>query len=350
MERKEKEFKCVIWDLDHTIWDGVLLESSNDVRLRPGIAEVIKELDARGILHSIASKNDHAHAYAKLEDLGIADYFLYPAINWNAKSSNIAWIQSKLNIGMDSMLFLDDQPFERDEVQSFHHEITCWSPDDIPGLLAHPRLNPAFITVDSARRRHMYMQDQKRNEEELQFEGPKEEFLASLRMEFIISEAQHEDLKRAEELTVRTNQLNSTGITYDFEELNHFRTSEHHKLLVCELTDKYGSYGKIGMVLIEMGDMAWHMKLLLMSCRVMSRGVGSVLLSHIMQECKAANKVLRGDFRKTGRNRMMEMTYRFSNFKEINNQDDLIVFENDLSMIQPLPSYIQVRIENHAGI
>ncbi|MCR8843805.1 HAD-IIIC family phosphatase [Paenibacillus sp. SC116] len=347
MSLKEKEIKCVIWDLDHTIWNGVLLESP-DVKLRPGIAEALKELDARGILQSISSKNEHVHAYAKLEELGIANYFLYPAINWNAKSGNVSWIQSKLNIGMDTMLFLDDQPFERDEVTSVHPEVTCWSPDDISGMLSHARLNPAFITVDSARRRDMYRQDQIRNEEEEQFEGPKEEFLASLQMEFIISEAQQEDLKRAEELTVRTNQLNSTGITYDFEELDRYRSSDRHKLLVCELTDRYGSYGKIGMALIEKGDTAWHMKLLLMSCRVMSRGVGSVLLSHIMQECKADNKVLRGDFRKTGRNRMMEMTYRFSNFKEIHNQEDVIVFENDLTVIQPFPSYIQVKIEDHS--
>ncbi|MCR8935804.1 HAD-IIIC family phosphatase [Brevibacillus laterosporus] len=343
----EKEIKCVIWDLDNTIWEGILLESP-DVQLRPGIVEIIKELDSRGILHSIASKNHFELAYEKLREFGIAEYFLYPQINWNAKSANISSIQKDINIGMDTMLFIDDQPFERDEVSSVHPEVTCMSETEYTNLLDHPRLNPKFITEDSKRRRHMYLEDIKRNQEEQAFVGPQESFLASLEMKFIISEAQEEDLKRAEELTVRTNQLNSTGVTYDYDELNAFRTNDKYKLLVCELTDKYGSYGKIGLALVEITEEAWHVKLLLMSCRVMSRGVGTVLLSYIMQEAKEEGKFLLADFRKTDRNRMMYATYRFANFKEISSDDDgYVVFQNDLSMIQPFPPYIYVKV-NHA--
>ncbi|QOT00753.1 HAD-IIIC family phosphatase [Brevibacterium sp. JNUCC-42] len=342
----EKEIKCVIWDLDNTIWEGILLESSH-VQLRPGIVEIIKELDSRGILHSIASKNDFELAYEKLKEFGIAEYFLYPQINWNAKSANISTIQKNVNIGIDTILFIDDQPFERDEVSSVHSQVTCMSETEYTNLINHPRLNPKFITEDSKRRRHMYLEDIIRNEEEQSFVGPQESFLASLEMKFIISEAQEEDLKRAEELTIRTNQLNSTGITYDYDELNAFRTNDKYKLFVCELTDKYGSYGKIGLSLVEITEEAWHVKLLLMSCRVMSRGVGTVLLSHIMQEAKEEGKMLLADFRKTDRNRMMYTTYRFANFKEISSDDEgNIVFENDLSMIQPFPPYIYVKV-NH---
>jgi FkbH-like protein len=136
---------------------------------------------------------------------------------------------------MDTILFIDDQPFERDEVKSVHPEITCIDASrysELPGL---PRLNPRFITDDSQRRRKMYMDDIKRKVEEDDFQGPKESFLASLGMKFVIHNAQEEDLKRAEELTVRTNQLNATGRTYDYDELNAFRLSDNYKLLVCEL-------------------------------------------------------------------------------------------------------------------
>ena len=164
-------------------------------------------------------------------------------------------------------------------------------------------------------------------------------------MHFFIHDAQEEDLKRAEELTVRTNQLNATGRTYDYDELNAFRLSDNHKLLVCELTDKYGSYGKIGLALIETGEEYRHLKLLLMSCRVMARGVGTVLLSHIMQETKKAGKKLRADFRKTDRNRIMYVSYKFANFKEVSSDDEgNTLFENDLSMIQPFPPYIDIKI------
>jgi len=86
--RNRKTIKCVVWDLDHTLWDGILLENE-DVRLHENVAEIIKTLDNRGILQSIASKNDAQTAMKKLEQLGLAEYFLYPQINWNAKSSSV---------------------------------------------------------------------------------------------------------------------------------------------------------------------------------------------------------------------------------------------------------------------
>lgn len=339
-----KEWKCVVWDLDHTLWDGILLES-DEVVLKSGIVEIVKELDGRGILHSIASKNNREDAMRKLEQLGIAEYFLYPEIGWQAKSISIGNIQKNLNIGMDTIVFIDDQPFELDEVRSVHEQVATIEAHEYSSLLAHPRLNPRFITEDSRRRRQMYLEDSRRKQIEETYEGPKESFLADLNMTFVISEAAEEDLRRAEELTVRTNQLNATGKTYDYEELRHFAASSEHKLFVCELTDKYGSYGKIGLALIEIKEKAWHLKLLLMSCRVISRGVGSVLLTYLMQQAKEQGKTLLADFKVTSRNRQMYVTYRFSNFKEVfNDGEGNIVLENDLSAIQPFPPYIKVEI------
>jgi FkbH-like protein len=187
------------------------------------------------------------------------------------------------------------------------------------------------------------MDDIKRRVEEDHYEGPSESFLSSLKMEFMISEAKEEDLKRAEELTVRTHQLNATGVTYDYDELNAFRESGRHLLLVSELVDRYGSYGKIGLALVEKGEAHWHLKLMLMSCRVMARGVGTIMLSYIMQRAKAAGQTLRADFKQTDRNKQMYVGYRFANFKEISKGDDgYILLENDLSFIHPFPRYIKV--------
>lgn len=342
MSEKNKEIKVVVWDLDNTIWDGILVEGDK-AQLKPGIKEVIRVLDARGILQSIASKNNDDDAMQKLKEFGLDDYFIYPEIHWNAKSVSLAAIQKNINVGMDTILFVDDQPFEREEVQSVHPEITCIDASEYKTMPDLPRLNPRFITEDSARRRKMYQDDIKRKQEEDTFQGPPEKFLASLNMKFIISECREEDLKRAEELTVRTNQLNATGKTYDYDELNEFRISDNYKLLVCELIDRYGSYGKIGLALVEMLEDHWHLRLLLMSCRVMARGVGSVVMSYIMQECKKAGKKLLADFKHTSRNRQMYVSYKFGNFKEISSDDQgHVLFENDLSMIQPYPHYIDL--------
>lgn len=270
MERL-KDIKCVVWDLDHTIWDGVLLESG-DVKLRARIKEVIEQLDRRGILHSIASKNDAELAWAKLTELGIAEYFLYPEIHWDAKSISIQRIQQNINIGMDAILFVDDQPFELEEVKSVHADVQVLHADHYETMLNDPRLMPRFITADSSRRRQMYQADTLRKQAEEQYEGPSEKFLASLGMKFTIYEATEDDLQRAEELTVRTNQLNATGITYSYEELHQLMTSQDYLLLVCELEDKYGTYGKIGLALIHKQPDIWRLNMLLMSCRVMSRG------------------------------------------------------------------------------
>lgn len=341
---KAKSIKCVVWDLDNTIWDGVLLEDEH-VTIRPGVVETLETLDSRGILLSIASRNDHETALRKLEELGLKKYFLYPQINWDMKSSSIRSIAQSLNIGIDTFAFIDDQPFEREEVHFEVPEVLCIDAEKVSEICAMPEMMPRFITDDSHRRRWMYQSDIERNKVEKDFAGSNEEFLATLDMHFTIALAQEEDLRRAEELTVRTHQLNTTGYTYSYEELNAFRYSEVHKLFISGLEDKYGTYGKIGLTLVECLEDAWTVKLLLMSCRVMSRGVGTVMMNYIMNQAKQANVRLLAEFIPNDRNRMMYITYKFGGFTEVEKKDNLVVFEADLARIQPPPSYVTLHVE-----
>lgn len=344
VKAKRQSIKCVVWDLDNTLWDGVLLEDEQVV-LRPAVVEVIKTLDSRGILHSIASKNDYETAMRKLEQFGLSRYFLYPQINWNPKPEAIKAIARSINIGIDTLAFVDDQPFEREEVQFCVPEVFCINAANVEDMLAMPEMMPRFITTDSRQRRHMYLSDIERNRAEKEFIGSNEEFLATLNMVFTIAPAQEEDLRRAEELTVRTHQLNTTGYTYSYEELNAFRQSDRHKLLVASLDDKYGTYGKIGLALIECREESWVVKLLLMSCRVMSRGVGTIMMNHIMNLAKKAGVRLLAEFIPNDRNRMMYVTYKFGGFKEIEKRADMVILANDLSHIQPFASYVKVHLE-----
>ncbi|MBH8571743.1 HAD-IIIC family phosphatase [Nostocaceae cyanobacterium CENA369] len=343
-KQKDKKFiKCVVWDLDNTLWHGILLEDDK-VSLQENIVHLIHNLDSRGILQSIASKNDWATAIAKLEEFGLKEYFLYPQINWNSKAASLKEIAKLLNIGIDAIAFIDDQLFELEEVKFSLPEIICINADEIGNIVDMPVMNPRFITEDSRIRRLMYLSDIERQNAENEFVGTSDEFLATLKMNFTISSAQEEDLQRAEELTLRTNQLNTTGYTYSYDELNHFRCSESHKLLIASLEDKYGSYGKIGLLLIECQPQSWTIKLLLMSCRVMSRGVGTIMLNHIMSLAKSNNVRLLAEFVSNDRNRMMYISYKFAGFKEVDKNGDLVIFENDLSRIQDVPGYVNFQV------
>jgi FkbH-like protein len=343
LKNKRKTIKCLVWDLDDTIWDGVLLEDES-VSLRPRVPDIIQTLDSRGILQSIASRNDHDKAMEKLGEFGLLEYFLYPQINWNSKASSVKKIAESLNIGLDTVAFIDDQAYERAEVRHSFPGVLCIAAADVYSLPELPEMNPRFVTEDSMARRAMYFSDITRNKVEEEFAGSKEEFMASLGMIFTVSSAKEEDLKRAEELTVRTNQLNTTGYTYSFDELNKFRQSGRHKLLISSLEDKFGTYGKIGLALIECEREVWTIKLLLMSCRVISRGVGNILLSHILNQAKEQQVSLRAEFLSNDRNRLMYITYKFGGFREYMKDGDFVIFEHDLTRIPVVPDYVDVRV------
>lgn len=341
MKEKEQKIKSVVWDLDNTIWHGILSENSN-VNLNYEAINTIKNLDQRGILQSIASKNNYDDAMQKLKEFDLSQYFLYPKINWQPKSQSITEIAKNINIGIDTFAFIDDQPFELDEVKFSLPHVMCISANNLNKILDQPRFIPRFITEDTKKRRHMYQCDIHRNMLEETFEGSKEDFLRTLNMKFTVAEATENDLKRAEELTVRTHQLNTTGYPYSYKELKNFCTANTHKLLVAELQDKYGPYGKIGLALLETLPDKWCIKLLLMSCRVMSRGVGSVLITIIRNLAQKAGVRLTAEFINNDRNRMMYMTYKFSGFVEKENKKNCVLLENDLSSVPTLPNFLEI--------
>ncbi|MFC4535368.1 HAD-IIIC family phosphatase [Sphaerisporangium dianthi] len=338
-EKRRGRVKCVVWDLDHTLWDGVLLEDGT-VTVRQEVADAIHALDGLGILHSIASKNEHEAAWEQLEKAGLADFFLHPQIGWNAKSHSVRRIAKKLNIGLDAIAFVDDQEFERAEVAAACPQVVCVDPADLAEALRTPEFRPRFVTDESRLRREMYLGQISRDDEEERFVGTSEEFLAQLKLVVRIETAARDDLQRAEELTVRTNQLNSTGRTYSYDDLDKLRTSGDHLLYVVTLDDRFGSYGKIGLVLVETSEKIWRLRLLLMSCRVMSRGVGTIVLNHLLRQARDAGVELHADLVETGRNRMMQIAYAFAGFREIDRDDRQVTLRADLEAIPPLPSTV----------
>lgn len=338
---KEKTIKCVIWDLDNTIWDGTLVEDK-EVFLKEGIVETIKQLDQRGILQSIASRNHYIDAIKKLDQFNLTEYFLYPQINWGNKSESIQEIIKRLNIGNNTIAFIDDQPYELDEVKSIIPDILCVDAEAVPEILNHPRMMIKHITEDTKRRREMYLADQLRNDLEQSYAGPQEDFLRSLNMILSITHAKQGDLDRVIELTERTNQLNTTGYTYTYDELEALQSNDNYSLLIMGLEDRYGSYGKIGIVLLEKEKDKWMIDLFIMSCRVISRGIGTIVMNHIMKKAFEEGVTLQAKFIPTEKNKMMLLSYTIAGFHLKEVKDSYQILENDLKKIQEKPDYVEL--------
>ncbi|MGW2636930.1 HAD-IIIC family phosphatase [Streptomyces sp. NPDC001348] len=333
--------KCVVWDLDNTLWHGVLAEDA-EVVLREGVADVVRKLDARGVLQSVASRNHEQTALARLQQEGLAEYFLAPQIGWDAKSVSLRRIAETLNIGLDTFLFLDDDPFEREEVRRAHPGVRVAEVTAAADLLARADLDPGQVTADGGQRRRLYQAEMRRADAERDFTGPPQEFLASLGMRLTVRRAREGDLLRAEELTIRTHQLNATGYTYSYEELDDFRRSSDHLLLVAELTDRFGDYGTIGLVLMESTREAWTLKLLLASCRVMSRGIGTILLNHLVERSRDRGVSLAGEFVLTDRNRQMLVAYRFAGFVPVQENDGVMLLEHRADSTPVVPAHVHL--------
>jgi FkbH-like protein len=333
--------KCVIWDLDDTLWEGTLLEGGGKT-LRPGIVDIIRELDARGILQSLASKNDHHVAWPVIESFGISEYFLFPQISWESKADSVKTIADRLGIGLDALAFVDDQEVERDEVRCFLPQVTVIDAASIDGLLDQEYLKPFGVTDEANSRRLIYRADIERADAGEAFTGTRDEFLKSLDMRLAIRPAGQDDLRRVEELTIRTNQLNTTGLTYSYEELEALSRSPGHLVLVAKLTDRYGSSGTIGLAVVEKDAGAWTIWLLIMSCRVATRGVGSALIGHLVHLAAANGVQLRAAFVPTDRNRQMYIAYKFAGFRDSEGGSSTKFLHHDYRRMPDLPSYMTV--------
>ncbi|WP_329281753.1 HAD-IIIC family phosphatase [Streptomyces sp. NBC_01451] len=307
--------KCLVWDLDNTLWQGTLLEDGVVV-VDDSIRKMVIDLDSRGILQSVCSRNDHDLAWARLEELGLAEYFVLPQIGWGPKSEAVRRIADTLNFALGTIAFIDDQPAERAEVAYHLPEVACYPAEAALTLADLPEFTPATSTVDSRQRRQMYQAGFRRDTERAGYSGTDEDFLRSLGLVLRIDQATGEQLSRVEELTLRTSQMNATGVHYSDETLRGLMDDRYHEVLVASLTDKFGPHGAVGVILIEKYPDVWHLRLLATSCRVVSFGAGAVLLAWLADQAARSGVHFLADFRPTDRNRMMEVAYRFAGFDD----------------------------------
>ena len=269
--------KCVIFDLDNTLWEGILLEG--DVQLRPGIKELFEWLDERGILISIVSKNAESDAMQRLEAEGLSEFLLYPQIGWDAKSVAIQRIASLIDIGLDTFLFVDDNPFERAEVGEALPEVEVLPETVLPDLQNHDRLSGG-VTAESRRRRTMYQEAALREGAAAQFHDYRK-FLAECEIVLEIRpDAQH-DFERIAELVQRTNQLNFSGRKYDRETISSILAEPDRDRFVVTAKDRFGSYGTVGFCLASREGDSVVVEDFMLSCRVQGKYVEQALFAYL---------------------------------------------------------------------
>lgn len=306
--------KCLVWDLDNTVWDGIVLEGDQPSPF-PSAVRTLRTLDQRGVLHAVASRGDAEVATRHLELHGLLDLFTVVEVGWGAKSAAVRRIGEALNIGLDTLAFVDDDPVERAEVADALAVVRCYPAGTVGTLPDRPEFQPAVVTAEARSRRQLYRAARHRDRAEQEFGGSSAEFLASLGLVMTVRRATADDLDRAHELTVRTHQLNTTGRTFGVAELRAMCASPDHEVLVASLTDRFGDYGTIGLAVTELSGSDATLKLLLMSCRVMSRGVGAVLVDHVVRRALRAGRRPVAEFVPTGVNRAMLVTFRFGGFE-----------------------------------
>jgi len=277
--------KCVVWDLDNTLLDGVYLESAErPPAVNAALVTVLRDLAGRGILHAIASRNPpDAGQYAER-----ATDHAFAAIQcgWGSKPTAIEAIAAELGMTAHELAFVDDDALERAEVSFRLPQVLVLAPQDFPAAADWPQFSPPAVTDEARRRGELYLQRRSRQEEARAHGGSRDDFLRFCHTTVTIAAAVTEDLPRLHELSVRTHQFNSTGKAVGEAQFASLLGSAEHRVATVRLADRFGDDGLVGACVIAVGARRWQVSLLMMSCRALGRGVIDALLAWI---CRAAS-------------------------------------------------------------
>jgi FkbH-like protein len=294
--------KCVVWDLDNTLWNGTLAEDGPErVTPIPTAVATIVELDRRGILSSIASKNDPNVARTALERFGLLSYFVSPQIGWGPKSEAIRQIAATLDIGMDTLVFIDDQAFERGEVQMLCPGVEVLPQGAVARLPALERFDvPA--TGEAAKRRAMYQTEERRQRDRSRSNLDYDGFLRSCAITLDVRPLTQDDIRRVFELSQRTNQLNVSARRYNIEDIETLMNSpDARNTYVLSCRDRFGDYGVIGFCVMNRSSAL--VESFFMSCRVQRKRVENAFFALLAAEAAAlGHKTLRIAYCRTDRN------------------------------------------------
>ncbi len=320
--------KCAILDLDNTMWGGIIGDDGmqgiqiGDLGVGKAFTEWqlwIKELKQRGVILAVCSKNtehiakepfvSHPDMELRLEDIAMF------VANWENKVDNIRYIQSVLNIGFDSMVFLDDNPFEREMVKKGIPELTVPDlPEDPADYLSYMRVQNLFetasFTEEDTERTKLYQEEAKRTVFQKSFAN-EAEFLQSLDMKSEVAEFNAFAIPRAAQLTQRSNQFNLRTKRYTEAQISEMVNSPDYFTLSFTLEDKFGNHGLISIVILQKESKdTLFVDTWIMSCRVLKRGMELFTLQNIIELAKQHGfRYLTGEYLPTPKNGMVKDHY-----------------------------------------
>lgn len=339
--------KALVVDLDNTLWGGVLGEDGEDgLRMAAGtsfrrLQETLLSLKDRGILLGIASKNDEASALSVLS--GHPDCLLRPEhfaslrINWQSKSVNIRAIGEDLNIGLDAIAFLDDNPIERVEVarnlpmvRVLPHFADARTADM---LAAHPEFQRFKVAAEDASRTALYAARKALKNAEVQADS-REAFLASLRQEVMLETLTDETFARAADLERKTNQFNVRTRRFGEVELRNLALGPDSYVLAFRVLDRFGDNGIVGLVSVSIDGVSAVIESFLMSCRVIGRGVEFEMMRAVAAEaCVRGCVDIVGTFAPTAKNGPSKDFFREAGFAYERNEDDVAFWRRSVSVL-----------------
>ena len=287
--------KAIVLDCDNTLWEGVCAEvGPSGVHVSPpyrALQQFMVDQMNAGKLLCLCSKNNEADVLAVFDersDLSIKrEHIVSWRINWKSKSENIKSLAKELNLGLDSFIFIDDNPVDCADVRINAPDVlTLQVPPNsslIPSFLEHVwSFDSISFTNEDRNRTRMYQENVKRQRFQAQTISLKD-FINGLQLRIEMAAASDEDLARASQLTLRTNQFNFTTIRRHENEIRDLLRSEGFKCQVVHVADRFGDYGLVGVVLYEILLDRFKVDTFLLSCRVLGRGVEHAVLSRLGQ-------------------------------------------------------------------
>jgi FkbH-like protein len=341
--------KAVAVDLDNTLWGGIVGEDGTDGLALddeyPGSAyrelqRALLDLHRRGIMLAVCSKNNPADALEVLERhpgmLLRPEHFAAMRINWNDKVSNVLEIAAELNIGIDAVAFLDDNPAERELIRRLLPEVTVVElPADPIEFADTVRSAPVFerstLTSEDRARGRYYTEERQRRELE-QRTSSVEDFLESLDIRVEIAPLRSASLARAAQLTQKTNQFNLTTRRYTEQELAALADSSTARVYTLRAADRFGDAGIVGVAILKLAAGECEIDSLLMSCRVIGRTIETAFLSTLVDEARGDGaRTIFGRFVPTAKNAPAKDFYPEHGFSQRASADGWSEWELDLA-------------------
>ncbi len=333
--------KCLVLDLDNTLWGGVVGEDGPmGVKIGPGDPEgeaflelhhKLKSLQARGVLLAVCSKNNPADVqelFAARPDIPLRlEDFAAMEIGWEPKHEGLRKIAAALNIGTDSLVFVDDNPAEVSLVQQMLPEVrTVQLPADpaqYPAALESLSDFEKLVILDEDQRKTaQYREGRQRDELRAVSGDDLAGYLASLGTDVTVYRARKDDLPRVHQLFTKTNQFNLTTQRYSPGEVELFATSPACELWVAQARDRFGHLGTVGVVMLKKQGRTLLVDSFLMSCRAMGRGIETALMNHVKGRLLegTVGLELRGRYIPTPKNKPVDSFYEDQGFRIIENR------------------------------